>query len=97
MAKSVATATNYVRPRAPIHVQTGISGVDGSDPFDAPQQPWEAFRDTAFRPSYTRLTLLNDTHARVEQLHAANGSAFDSFTIEGAEHRGFAAAASAAR
>lgn len=86
-------AKDYLSPRAPIYVQTGIAGVDGSDPFDAPQQPWEAFRDLAFRPSYTRLTLINDTHARVEQLHAANGSAFDAFTIEGATHRSFAAGA----
>ena len=93
VAKSVATATNYVSPRAPVHVQTGISGVDGNDPFDAPQQPWEAFRDVTFRPSYTRLTLLNDTHAHVEQLHAANGTVFDAFTIEGATHRGFASRA----
>jgi len=82
----MATQQNYVSPRAPIHVQTGIAGLDGNDPFDVPQQPWEAFRDLAFRPSYTRLVLLNASHARVEQAHAANGSVFDAFEVVQAAH-----------
>ena len=85
----MATQQNYVSPRAPIHVQTGIAGLDGNDPFDVPQQPWEAFRDLAFRPSYSRLELLNDTHARFTQRHAANGSVFDSFDLVQEAHGPF--------
>ena len=87
--EGLATQRDYVDARGPVHVQTGIAGVDGSDPFDAPQQPWEAFRDTDFRPSFTRLTFFNDTHAEVAQRHAANGTVFDSFVLQQRAHGPF--------
>eukprot|EP00595_Chromulina_sp_UTEXLB2642_P002691 CAMPEP_0196766146 /NCGR_PEP_ID=MMETSP1095-20130614/19545_1 /TAXON_ID=96789 ORGANISM="Chromulina nebulosa, Strain UTEXLB2642" /NCGR_SAMPLE_ID=MMETSP1095 /ASSEMBLY_ACC=CAM_ASM_000446 /LENGTH=249 /DNA_ID=CAMNT_0042126575 /DNA_START=350 /DNA_END=1095 /DNA_ORIENTATION=- len=69
-----ATQYDYINPKATVHIQSGIAGVDGYDSFDAPQQSWEAFRDLTFSPSYSRLVIYNDTHATVQQLFSNNGS-----------------------
>jgi hypothetical protein len=79
--RGAATQTNYVEPRGTVHVQSGIAGPGPGDEFTVPQQPWEAFRDTAYWPTYGRLTLLNATHARYEQLFNANGTVFDAFDL----------------
>jgi hypothetical protein len=81
VVRGAATQTNYVEPRGTVHVQSGIAGTGPGDEFTVPQQPWEAFRDTAYWPTYGRLTLLNATHARYEQLFNANGTVFDAFDL----------------
>lgn len=81
VVRGAATQANYVEPRGTVHVQSGIAGTGPGDEFTVPQQPWEAFRDTAYWPTYGRLTLLNATHARYEQLFNANGTVFDAFDL----------------
>ncbi len=71
-------------PRTPTHPNEApltTAGVDGHDPFDVPQEPWERVRDKTFTPCYTRLVVHNDTHATISQLWAANGTVGDAFTI----------------
>jgi hypothetical protein len=87
--EGVAAQLNYDAPSAPVHVQSGIAGVNGNDPFDVPQQPWEARRDTSFTPCYSRLVIHNATHATVEQLAAANRTLLDAFTIVQPAHGSF--------
>jgi hypothetical protein len=88
VVRGAATAAHYDAPRATVHVQSGIAGTGGSDPFDAPQQPWEAFRDTRFVPTYGRLTFIDARTARYEQLFNDNGTVFDAFTVTNADHAG---------
>ena len=76
---------------SPIPASLGAcAGVDGHDPFDVPQAPWERMRDATFTPCYSRLTIHNDSHATVTQLWAANGTAGDTFTVVQRRHGPFA-------
>ena len=84
-----ATQKDYLDPKATVHVQSGIAGVDGSDPFDVPQEDWEAFRDTSFAVSYSKVTVLNDTHLQVQQIRAADGSLLDEFLLVQHKHGAF--------
>ena len=58
-----ATAQHYVNPRATIHIQSGIAGTGPGDMFVVPQEPWEAFRDELYVPSYGRLVFHNESAA----------------------------------
>ena len=49
VAKGALTSHSFVNPTSPIHIQSGIAGVDGQDLFAVPEQPWDAFRDTQYR------------------------------------------------
>jgi len=89
LLRSIAPASNYESPRGPIYIQSGIAGTGDSDPFAVPQEPWEAFRDMSFVPTYGRLTFLSDTSARYEQLFNDNGTVFDTFTVTGHSPRAF--------
>jgi len=88
--EGVATQHDYINPRATVHVQSGIAGTGpGGDAFQVPQQEWERFRDLTLTPSYTRLTVHNDTHMTVTQLRAADRSVLDTFTIVQTAHGPF--------
>ena len=67
--RSERVGADYVAPRATVYVQSGIAGTGSSDPFDVAQQPWEAFRDTRFVPTYGRLTLVDNATLVYEQLY----------------------------
>ena len=91
VVKGVTQQTNYVDPRAAIHVQSGIAGTGpGGDPFDVPQEPWERFRDMSFSPSYGRITFHNATHLSYWQLFAQNRSVLDSMVVVQRNHGPFA-------
>ena len=81
MVRGAATQLDYVQPRGTVHIQSGIAGTGPGDEFAVPQQPWEAFRDTQYWPTYGRLTLFNDTHALYQQLFNDNGTEFDAFVL----------------
>lgn len=87
--EALAMQTDYINPRGPIHIQSGIAGTGGSDPFAVPQQPWERFRDTNYSPSYGRLVFVNSTVAIYSQLFATNRSILDSFVVVQNNHGGF--------
>lgn len=84
-----ATQHDYVNPKATVHIQSGIGGVDGSDPFDVPQEEWEAVRDTTFAVSYSKVAIMNDTHAKIQQIRAVDGSILDEFILEQNKHGAF--------
>jgi hypothetical protein len=86
--RGAATAASYDAPRATIHVQSGIAGTGPGDEFVVPQQPWEAFRDERYVPTYGRLTFVDARTALYEQLFNDNGTVFDSFTVTHASHDG---------
>jgi hypothetical protein len=79
--KGQQASDNFINPRAPIHIQSGIAGTGPGDEFAVPQQPWEYFRDTIYIPGYGRLTFFNDTNARYEQLFNDNGTSFFSIDV----------------
>jgi hypothetical protein len=81
VVRGAATQQDYLNPRATVHIQSGIAGTGPGDEFVVPQQPWEAFRDEAYYPTYGRLTFTNATHARYEQLFNDNGTVFDAFDL----------------
>jgi hypothetical protein len=85
----VATQHDYMNPKATVHIQSGIGGVDGNDPFDVPQQEWEAVRDTTFAVSYSKVFVYNDTHAKIQQIRAIDGSILDEFVIVQNQHGPF--------
>ena len=89
VVRGAATATNYDAPRGTIHIQSGIAGTGPGDEFSVPQQPWEAFRDTEYWPTYGRLTFFNASSALYEQLFNDNGTVFNSFQITNAAHTGW--------
>lgn len=86
--RGAAVATHYDSPQATIHVQSGIAGTGPGDEFSVPQQPWEAFRDEEYWPTYGRLTFHNDSAATYEQLFNDNGTVFKSFDVTNAMHGG---------
>lgn len=88
---STLMQSDYIEPRATVHVQSGIAGVDGYDGFSLPAQPYTAFRDEQYNPSFGRLTVHNETHATFQQLYAANGTVMDEFTIVQHSHGPFTA------
>ena len=71
VVRGAAPRRDYAEPRGTVHVQSGIAGTGPGDEFVVPQAAWEAFRDTAYWPTYGRLTFFNDTHALYEQLCVA--------------------------
>eukprot|EP00004_Rigifila_ramosa_P024170 TRINITY_DN6934_c0_g1_i1.p1 TRINITY_DN6934_c0_g1~~TRINITY_DN6934_c0_g1_i1.p1 ORF type:complete len:435 (+),score=47.88 TRINITY_DN6934_c0_g1_i1:24-1307(+) len=83
------TQYDYTEPRAPIHIVSGIGGVNGYDAFSLPPAPWEAFRDLSYSVSYARLTFYSDDTALVEQLFAVNGTVLDSIVIKQSRHGPF--------
>lgn len=89
VANSTLVQANYIEPRAPVHVQSGIAGVDGYDAFSVPPAPYTAFRDEQYNPSFGRLTVHNATHATFQQLFASNGTVLDEFTIVQHSHGPF--------
>uniref|UniRef100_A0A0G4HXW2 Purple acid phosphatase n=1 Tax=Chromera velia CCMP2878 TaxID=1169474 RepID=A0A0G4HXW2_9ALVE len=81
---------DYQKPMGPVHVQSGIAGVDPPfDPFDVPQEKWERIRDTSFSVSFSQMTIHNRTHVTIRQLDAANSTAFDEFTVFQPDHGPF--------
>ena len=79
--KGVKSSNDFVNPRAPIHIQSGIAGTGPGDEFEVDQQPWEYFRDEEYYPTYGRLSFLNDTVARYEQLFNDNGTTYFSIDV----------------
>jgi hypothetical protein len=73
--RGAATQANYVEPRGTVHIQSGIAGTGPGDMFAVAAQPWEAFRDEGYWPTYGRLTFFNATNARSEQLFNVRGPA----------------------
>jgi acid phosphatase type 7 len=88
--EGTATQTDYVNPRATVHIQSGIAGTGpGGDPFAVPQQPWERFRDESYSPSYGRLVFVNASVAVYTQYFAENRSVLDTMTVVQERHGPF--------
>jgi len=81
VVRGASTQRNYTEPRATVHIQSGIAGTGPGDEFAVAQLEWEALRDEAYWPTYGRLTFVNATHARYEQLFNDNGTVFDAFDL----------------
>lgn len=61
----------YHNPKAPIHIVTGIAGNrEWIHDFNDRYYRWSAYRSTEF--GYTKLNIVNSTHAIVEQVAVAN-------------------------
>ncbi len=56
---------NYTNPAGPIHVQSGIGGVDGDDPFSLPMRPIDAWRDMNYTQSFSNIStsLISNRHS----------------------------------
>ena len=89
VAKEQLVQKDYINPRAPVHVQSGIGGVDGGEAFLPESRPYTAFRDTALNIGYGRIVVHNATHLTFSQRYAVNGSTIDSFTIMQEQHQPF--------
>lgn len=88
--KDALVQKNYINPKGPVHVQSGIGGVNGHDPFDLPMKSYDAWRDMEFRVSFSRLVIHNATHISFTQRASWDGSVFDSFDLFQTEHKPFA-------
>jgi hypothetical protein len=81
---------NYVNPLGPVHVQSGIGGVDGQDEFALPMKPYDAWRDDVhYYRSFSRLVVHNATHLTFTQHNAVNGTVFDSLVLQQQHHGPF--------
>ncbi len=72
---------NYTNPRAPVHIQSGIAGVDGGEPFVVPRRPYTAYRDEQLNIGFSRITIRSATELVFEQIYAVNGTVLDTFTL----------------
>jgi len=81
--------TNYNNPRAPVHIQSGIAGVDGGEAFEVPQLPYTAYRDERLNIGYGRLIIHDTTSLTFQQIYAVNGTVLDEFTLTQAHHGPF--------
>lgn len=88
-ARGALVQLDYNDPRAPVHVQSGIGGVDGGDTFPPETRPFTAFRDEQLNIGYGRVTVHNATHLTFAQHYAVNGSVIDTFTIAQHAHGPF--------
>jgi hypothetical protein len=74
-----AAQKNYRNPTAPIHILSGTAGPPEWDEF---KEAADWTREPRLQVnSYSRLTLLNESVARFEQVANDNGTVVDEFTI----------------
>ena len=81
VANDAPVQFDYLNPAAPVHIQGGIGGVNGQDPFDAPARDWDAFRDLDYHRGYGQFVVHNATHLTFTQYKAANSEVLDTITI----------------
>lgn len=87
------TQKDYMNPRAPVHIQTGMAGVHEADLFDVPQASWEQWRDMEYIRAFTLMTVHNATHASFDCFgNKRVGVPLNSFTIVQNNHGPFAPA-----
>jgi len=87
--KAQLMQTNYINPRGPVHIQSGIGGVDGPDEFHDPLRVYDAWRDESYAISFSRITVHNATHLTVSQHKGTDSSILDQFVIEQNNHGPF--------
>jgi len=80
---------NYINPKATVHVQSGIGGVDDTNPFELPMKSYDAWRDETLRSGFSRLVIHNATHLSFTQHASWDGSVFDSFDLVQTSHGPF--------
>jgi len=71
-----------------VHIQSGIGGVDGYDPFNVTAQPWDMFRDTDYNVAYGQIVVYNSTHLRFSQYKAIDNTVLVSFVLQQDHHGG---------
>jgi hypothetical protein len=81
---------SFLQPRAPVHLVTGAGGAPSLDSFGAPLAYTRAQLSIN---SYSRMTVLNDTHLRWQQVDNGSGEVVDEWTIVQMAHGPFAATA----
>jgi len=86
--KNVTQQKNYVNPKGPVHIQSGIVGVDGQDHFEVPPADWEAFRDLTYTRGYGKMTILSATKMMYQQI-TATGELMDEFFVTQNKHGPF--------
>ncbi len=90
VAHGAPVQKDYMDPRAPVHIQSGIGGVnDGGEAFPSYIRPYTAYRDEQLNIAYSRITVHNATHLTFQQLYAINGTALDSFVLVQHSHGPF--------
>jgi hypothetical protein len=87
--KNVLMQKNYENPLGPIHIQSGIGGVDGNDAFELPMREIDAWRDEKYRVSYGRMVIYNHTHIDYKLFNAADGSLIDQIVVSQETHGPF--------
>jgi acid phosphatase type 7 len=92
VARGAAVQQSYLEPRAPVHIQSGIAGVDGGEAFPPTRRPYTAYRDEELNIGFSRLIFHNRTHLTFQQLFAVNGTVLDTFTLVQHNHGPFSEA-----
>ena len=82
MATAAAAATqDYVNPAAPVHIQSGIGGINGQDSFEAEPRDWDAFRDLEYHRGYGQFTVYNASYLYFAQYDAVTHEVVDEVEI----------------
>eukprot|EP00455_Lapot_gusevi_P054811 TRINITY_DN8855_c0_g1_i1.p1 TRINITY_DN8855_c0_g1~~TRINITY_DN8855_c0_g1_i1.p1 ORF type:complete len:455 (-),score=98.37 TRINITY_DN8855_c0_g1_i1:158-1522(-) len=87
--KAQLVQKDYVNPGGPVHIQSGIGGVDGEDQFTVPMREYDAWRDENYYRSFSRLVFLNQSHVQFTQHNAQDGSVIDQFVLQQDHHGPF--------
>jgi len=79
--RSCPIARNACAVNGTVHVTAGIAGLQHHDDFASPAPSWAKVQvvDTF---GYTRVTVVNATHMKVQAINYVNDSAFDEFWLE---------------
>lgn len=78
VANNVTVQTNYINPKAPVHVTVGTAGAMLCA-YLGPQPDWSALRSLQF--GYSRIQTYNATHLHFEFVKQINGAVFDDFWL----------------
>lgn len=89
VARGQLVQLNYNNPRAPVHIQSGIGGLDGGDAFPLQKRSYTAFRDEELNIGFSRLIIHNASAVTFQQLFAVNGTVLDTVTIVQNNHGPF--------
>ena len=79
--RSCPIARNACAVNGTVHVTAGIAGLQHHDDWAFPAPSWAKVQVTDTF-GYTRVTVVNATHMKVQAINYVNDSAFDEFWLE---------------